>query len=162
MEYEIRAAKKSDLPRIQEIYASARRFMEERGNPDQWGKTRPSTEQSYQDIENNNLYVLADGDVIYGVFALIFGDDPTYRVIWDGQWSSSERYGTIHRIAGVGSRGILQSAVNFAEQYVRYIRIDTHERNIPMRKAVVAAGFQKCGRIFTEDGTERIAYDRLK
>ena len=33
----IRNAEINDLPRIMEIFAHARRFMAEHGNPDQWG-----------------------------------------------------------------------------------------------------------------------------
>ena len=37
---EIRHSVPRDLPRMLEIYQSARRFMAERGNPSQWGPTR--------------------------------------------------------------------------------------------------------------------------
>ena len=45
MEYQIRKAQREDLPRIEEIYAYARKFMAETGNPNQWGNTTPLTSQ---------------------------------------------------------------------------------------------------------------------
>ena len=38
---EIRKTKAEELDKIMEIYAYARRFMEEHGNPNQWKKTNP-------------------------------------------------------------------------------------------------------------------------
>ena len=56
----------SDLPRIMEIYACARRFMAENGNPRQWGPTNwPPESLIRSDIEAGNLYVCVkdEGDV---------------------------------------------------------------------------------------------------
>lgn len=39
MDYTVRNAVYSDLPRIDEIYACAREFMAKTGNPNQWGPT---------------------------------------------------------------------------------------------------------------------------
>ena len=36
MNYTVRNAVSEDLPRIEEIYAYARSFMEKTGNPNQW------------------------------------------------------------------------------------------------------------------------------
>lgn len=40
----IRKTQLSDLPRLQEIFAIARRFMAETGNPTQWEEDYPSEE----------------------------------------------------------------------------------------------------------------------
>ena len=48
--YQVRIAKPEDLPRIEEIYAYARQFMENTGNPTQWGKTEPKVSQLKIDI----------------------------------------------------------------------------------------------------------------
>ena len=56
----------SDLPRIMEIYACARRFMAENGNTRQWGPTNwPPESLIRSDIESGNLYVCVrdEGDV---------------------------------------------------------------------------------------------------
>lgn len=159
--YSIRLAQVSDLPRIEAIYAYARLFMEETGNPHQWGKTNPPTVQLIQDIADRRLYVITDHDGIHGVFYFYVGEDPTYCEIYDGAWHHNGVYGTIHRIAGDGSGGILKTAVAYCKQFVSCLRIDTHHDNTVMQKAVAKCGFNRCGIIYIADGTARIAYDLL-
>lgn len=159
MEYIVRKAKRCDLNRIQEIYADARVFMANTGNPNQWKKNHPPLSQLEEDIQKGNLYVLSCGNQIHGVFYFYIGEDPAYSKIEGGTWRSDTDYGTIHRIAGDGSGGILQAAVMFGKQQIRHLRIDTHEDNIVMQKAVQKQGFQRRGIIYITDGSPRIAYD---
>jgi hypothetical protein len=157
----IRHSAEWDFNRIMEIYCLARRFMAEHGNPNQWGKNNPPTDQLLQDIQLGDLYVISDDSEIHGVFYFYIGEDPTYTQI-DGSWRSNKLYGTIHRIAGDGSGGILKSAVEFAGAKIDHIRIDTHEDNRIMQSAVEKQGFYRCGIIRIADGSPRIAYDRLE
>lgn len=161
MDYIVRKAKWEDLARIEEIYAYAREFMANTGNPNQWGKTTPPTAQLEEDIEEGDLNVVADGDTIHGVFYFFIGEDPTYAKIYDGAWHSATPYGTIHRIAGDGSGGILAAAVAFGKECIDHLRIDTHEDNKVMQRAVAKQGFQRCGIIYIADGSPRIAYDLI-
>ncbi len=161
MEYTVRQAEKNDLPRIGEIYAYARNFMAENGNPSQWGNQYPPRDQLAEDIEAGDLYVISQGRDIHGVFYFRLGEDPTYKIIWDGAWGSDATYGTIHRIAGDGSGGILGTAVAFAKEKCSYLRIDTHEDNLVMQRALQKQGFQRRGMIRIADGSPRIAYDLL-
>ena len=161
MEYQIRKASREDLPRVEEIYAYARKFMEETGNPHQWGKTTPETTQLIDDIAKGDLYVLTDNGIIHGVFYFYIGTDPTYGVIEDGNWRSDTPYGTIHRIAGDGSGGVLAAAVAFGKTKINHIRIDTHHDNKIMQRAIAKQGFSRSGIIYLEDGSPRIAYDLL-
>ena len=161
MDYQVRKASKEDLERVQEIYAYARTFMRENGNPNQWGNHHPPVKQLEEDIENGNLYVVCRAGCIHGVFYFFIGEDPTYGRIDGGSWRSSCAYGTIHRIAGDGSGGILKTAAEFAKQRISHIRIDTHEDNHVMQKALTKQGFQKRGIIHIADGSPRIAYDLL-
>lgn len=160
MEYQVRQAVPEDLRRIEEIYCYARRFMAENGNPNQWGTTNPPTEQLIRDIGRGELYVAADETGIHGVFYFYIGEDPSYGRI-DGAWHSNARYGTIHRIAGDGSGGILKTAVAFGKARINHLRIDTHADNKIMQQAVTKQGFQQCGVIYIADGSPRIAYDLL-
>ena len=159
--YTVRKAMPEDLPRIEEIYAYARSFMEQTGNPNQWGKTNPPSRQLVQDIGDGRLQVITREDGIHGVFYFYVGEDPTYAVIYDGQWRSQGSYGTIHRIAGDGSGGILKTAVQWCAQYTQCLRIDTHQDNVVMQRAIGKCGFHRCGIIYIADGTPRIAYDRI-
>jgi len=161
MAYFVRQAVLSDLERIEAIYQYARQYMADHGNPNQWGKTNPPTEQLLQDIRLGDLYVITDQQEIRGVFYFFIGEDPTYGQI-DGAWRADTPYGTIHRIAGDGSGGVLKTAVEFARQRIDHLRIDTHEDNKIMQAAVAKQGFQRCGIIRIADGSPRIAYDRLE
>lgn len=161
MNYSIRNAFPEDLPRIEEIYAYARQFMHNCGNPDQWGTQYPPQDQLVSDIEKSLLYVITEGNNIHGVFYFYIGEDPTYAKIFGGSWRSDTLYGTIHRIAGDGSGGILKHAVDFAQSRISHLRIDTHRDNLVMQKALAKQGFLPRGIIYIEDGSERIAYDKL-
>ena len=162
MGYEIRNAWREDLPRIEEIYAYARRFMAEHGNPNQWGKTNPPVAQLKRDIENRLLFVITDEENIHGVFYFYIGEDPTYEYIEGGAWASDTTYGTVHRIAGDGSGGILKGAVEFCGNKIDHLRIDTHQDNGVMQRAVEKLGFTRRGIIYIADGSPRIAYDRIE
>ena len=160
MEYQIRRATPKDLPRILEIYSFARSFMEKTGNPNQWGKTNPPESQLVADIRNGDLYV-AESDQIHGVFFFAMGEDPTYREIFEGAWGSAMPYGTIHRIAGDGSGGIVKAAVQFAKETTDHIRIDTHKDNWVMQHVLEKLGFIRRGIIYIADGSPRIAYEMI-
>jgi len=161
MVYQIRKATNQDLPRIEEIYAYARKFMAETGNPNQWGNTTPLTSQLVEDIRRGDLNVMVHDGVIHGVFYFYIGIDPTYGEIEDGQWRSDAPYGTIHRIAGDGSGGILAAAVAYGKERINHLRIDTHHDNKIMQHAVAKHGFRRSGIIHLANGSPRIAYDLL-
>lgn len=162
MEYSVRNAKRKDISRVMEIYANARAFMAEHGNRKQWGTSYPPVEMITQDVELGKLYVLEKEDGIHGVFYFCMEDDPTYEKIYGGAWSRDSVYGVIHRVAGDGSGRILRTAVEFAEKQSVYLRMDTHEDNVVMQRALEKLGFCKCGMIVIEDGTPRLAYDRCE
>ena len=162
MEYAVLPAVISDLERIEELYACARVFMAKNGNPNQWGDRYPPTDQLRQDIAEGKLFVITDGETIHGVFFFWIGEDSTYEKIDGGTWRSDSLYGTIHRIAGDGSGGILKTAVKFGRKQIDHLRIDTHEDNHVMQGAVTKLGFNRRGIIYLEDGSPRIAYDYLE
>lgn len=161
MSYQLRNAKQEDLLRIQEIYAYARDFMKKTGNPNQWRNNHPPLETLKKDIERRLLFVLENETGIHGVFYFYIGEDPTYHFIENGTWRSDAPYGTIHRIAGDGSGGILKAAVSYARLQLPHIRIDTHHDNVVMQNALKKLGFSKRGIIYLENGDPRIAYDFL-
>lgn len=157
--YRVRPARAEDLPAVLELYRKARVFMASRGNPHQWGKDKPLRSQTENDLVVGHLYVICDEETVHGVFALIPGEDPTYRVIEGGSWRSQTPYCTIHRVAGDGSGGIFAAAAAYGLQVCSHLRVDTHEDNLPMQKAILSAGFRQRGTIFLADGSPRIAYD---
>ena len=158
-ETKIRPADETDLERILEIYAYAREFMAQNGNPTQWHSGYPRRELLKEDIRLGRLYAVMRQNEICGAFVFFIGDDPTYEYI-DGSWRSDSAYGVIHRIAGIGG-GIFCAALEFCLSRISHLRIDTHADNKPMQHVVEKAGFSRRGIIFVDDGTPRIAYDLI-
>lgn len=158
----IRTATIEDLCAIEAIYAHARRFMAESGNPTQWGTTHPPRAMLQQDIALGQLYLAEEDSQPCGVFAFIMGDDPTYASIEQGHWLSDEPYGVIHRIASNGKvHGLLRHAVDFCLAKTAHLRIDTHADNAIMQRQILKCGFTRCGIIRVRDGSPRIAFERV-
>ena len=158
----IRQAMENDLDAILSIYEKARRYMRESGNPTQWGFSYPPKELIISDIENGDLFVgTDDSDIPHFVFGFFEGPDPTYNIIEDGAWPNDAPYRAIHRIASDGTiKGAVSHAVSFASQFTDELRIDTHEDNKTMQHVLEKLGFIRCGRIYTLEGSPRIAYQR--
>ena len=157
----IQKAIPSQLSQIMAVYDAARSFMAQTGNPDQWGTAYPSEEMIRQDIQNEKCYVNLDGEKIRAVFYFAVEADPTYGYI-EGQWLNDEPYGVIHRIAvGENGKGVAAECFAFASERCENIRIDTHEKNIPMQRCLAKNGFTRCGIIYLENGDPRIAYQKV-
>ena len=162
MTYTIRRAVPSDWEQIPPLYAQARRFMHENGNPDQWGESFPPEELLRQDIAKGQLYVVEEGCQIHGAFAFIIGRDPSYARIEDGAWLSEAEYGTLHRVAGDGkAHGLFDAMVAYCERQIPHLRVDTHADNRVMRHLIQKNGFAYCGIIHVEDQTPRLAFEKI-
>lgn len=158
----IRPAQAGDLAAIRQVYAAARRFMVENGNPSQWGDGFPPQELLETDLREGRLYVMMQGERVCAAFVLALGEDPTYREIEQGEWLSDSRYGTIHRLASDGScQGVFERCVAFCREQWPHLRVDTHQDNRVMRHLIERAGFRRCGIIHVADGSPRIAYELL-
>ena len=161
----IRSATELDLPRIMEIYARARTFMAEHGNPNQWGPTNwPPEPLVRNDIAQGKSFVCElDGNVV-GVFFYDFGKDiePTYTHIEDGTWLDESPYGVVHRIASDNSaKGIGSACLDWAFRQCGHLRIDTHGDNIVMQHLLEKLGFEHRGTIFVEeDDHPRLAFEK--
>lgn len=90
----VRPTKPDELGRILEIYAAARRYMAENGNPAQWGSSYPRRELLEEDLRRGQLYVVTEGDKIHGAFVLALGEEPTYAEMENGAWEHDGPYGT--------------------------------------------------------------------
>ena len=82
---EIRKSTTEDLQEIMEIYGIARTFMKNTGNPTQWRNGYPSESLVRSDIESGISYVAVENGEIEAVFVFRMGEDPTYKVIEDGE-----------------------------------------------------------------------------
>ena len=157
----IQKANLRQISQIMDIYQQARTFMAQTGNPDQWGTAYPTEEMIHGDILSGKCYVNLDGDKIRAVFYFAVESDPTYSYI-EGSWLNNEPYGVIHRIAvGESGKGVAAECFAFAETHCTNLRIDTHEKNLPMQRCLAKHGFIRCGTIYLEDGDPRIAYQKV-
>ncbi|MBR1705145.1 MAG: N-acetyltransferase [Clostridia bacterium] len=156
----IRKTTLSDLPSVLDIYDAARLRMLEMGNP-QWEFSHPTETMVRGDIERGNGYVLEESGKVVGAFAFIVGEDPTYEYIENGAWLNNDTYGTLHRVAGNGeAHGVMAATLAFCESQIANVRVDTHEKNLPMQHILDSAGYTRCGRIYVKDGSPRIAYQK--
>lgn len=158
----IRHGHMEDLDDIMRVYATARTFMAENGNPNQWGTSFPPADLIIDYIQKDQLYVVEEGGAIHGAFAFFIGPDPLYAVITEGEWASDDPYGAIHRVASDGQiKGMVSEMFNFCENHISHLRIDTHEDNSVMRYLIKKHNFKRRGMVKAVDGTPRIAYERL-
>lgn len=155
----IRKAKQEDISEMLKVFAVARRFMAETGNKNQWAEDYPSVEMLTNDINSGDCYVCMQKGEIVATFVLRGGEDPTYEVIYGGEWKNNNPYATIHRIASNQKvKGIFKIAMEFALKTYETIRIDTHRDNSVMQKIIEREGFEYCGIIHCWNGDERLAY----
>ena len=158
----IRNARMKDMDALLALYAGARRFMAEHGNPNQWWGGYPTRAMLEDDLAQKQLYVCEEEGRIFAAFVLAMGEDPTYAVI-EGAWKNDLPYGTLHRIASSGERrGMTDEIVRWAFGQTGNLRGDTHELNQAMQMAFERNGFERCGIIHVDDGTPRIAYHKTK
>lgn len=158
----IRQARMDEFDTIMSIYSAAQDFMAQNGNASQWGKTHPDPKLIKNDIENGELYVCTENDIIACVFFFRFATDPTYNVIYEGNWQNDEPYGVVHRIASSRMvKGAAKFCLNWAFEKCGSLRIDTHKNNIPMQNLLTGLNFKYCGIIYLESGDERLAYHKI-
>ena len=160
---EIRQTKPEELDNVMAIYAHARQFMAEHGNAAQWGATKPGREEIAADIEQGHSYVCVEQEEIAAVFYYKAGVDPIYVKIYEGAWVNDAPYGVVHRIASAGKvKGAGSFCLNWAFGQCGNLKIDTHRDNTVMQNVLKKNGFVKCGIIYLEDGSERLAYQKVE
>lgn len=161
---EIRRAAMEDLETIMDLYDQGRRYMRRSGNHNQWINGYPGRELVTEDIRLGRSWLITEEDRAEAVFYFHAGRDiePTYRVI-DGAWLDDGPYGVLHRVASAGRvRGVMELCTAWGLERCPSLRVDTHRDNRPMQSALERCGYRYCGVIVIGDGTERLAYQRLK
>ncbi|MCD8041901.1 MAG: GNAT family N-acetyltransferase [Tannerellaceae bacterium] len=159
---EIKKAQPEDLEQIMQIYAFARQFMKETGNGNQWIGGYPSIELVRDNMQKEGLYVCLSGEAIVGVFYFKIEEDPTYNRIDEGAWLNDKPYGVVHRLAGNGKqRGIAGFCLAWCFEQCKNIRIDTHRDNWVMQNILKKNGYRYCGIIYTHNGSERLAFQKV-
>lgn len=161
---EVRKTRVSDLEMIDNIFDIAKENLRNL-NIDQWqGKDGyPNKEVVLNDINNDEAYVIVDGDKVIATAMISIKPDPTYGVI-NGSWLNSNSYVTIHRVAidmKYRGRGIANMFIDYIkDNYSDFhdLKADTHHDNLAMRSFLTKNGFKYCGIIKLYNGDERLAY----
>ena len=157
-----------DINNVMKIINEAKEYFR-KNRIDQWQNGYPNSDTIYDDIKNNSSYVLESGNKILATAMVSLEEDKTYKNIYNGDWLNSGDYAVIHRIAvsekakgnGIAS-DIIKEVENLCkENRVNSIKIDTHKDNISMQKLLEKNDFKYCGIIYLEDGSERIAFEKL-
>lgn len=163
----IRLATKDDMPQMMPLFEAASRGLREMG-VNQWQNGYPQPELIANDIANGVSYLLEDEGEIIGTAVISFAGEPTYNYI-EGKWlTDEEKFVVIHRqTIRPDRRGQRLSDLFFGyaeqlcrERGVQSMRIDTHEGNLPMQRAVERYGFVRCGVIYLDNGDPRLAYEK--
>ena len=165
---EFRKAVEADANRIIDIIKQAQDYFKEQGI-NQWQNNYPNIETVKNDIKNKNGYVLVNDHIVVGTVAVIFDGEKSYESIYDGNWISNQKYAVFHRIAidtnnkGLGlSSFILKNIEEMClNMGVHSIKVDTHRDNISMQKMLQKNGFHYCGKIYLDDNSERIAFEKI-
>lgn len=159
----IELATKAHLDEILSVYASARAYMREHGNMEQWVGGYPSRELLETDIDKGQLYLCTEEGEICGVFCYFEGEDSTYKEIFEGSWLNDRPYGVIHRIAVARHcRGVASFCFSHCFALCQNLKIDTHADNLPMQRALEKNGFARCGIIYLENGAPRLAFQKCE
>jgi predicted GNAT family N-acyltransferase len=165
---EFRKTVKTDINDVMNIIRQAQVYFKELGI-NQWQNDYPNVEIINNDIDNENSYVLLKDNNIVATAAVSFEGEKTYDSIYEGQWISNKEYAVIHRIAvnnnykglGISSKIIRNVEQLCLKKSVYSIKVDTHEENLSMQKMLKKNQFQYCGVIYLEDGSKRIAFEKI-
>lgn len=157
----IRLAQTVEIDAIMDIFRAARTYMRSEGNTSQWGDEYPPRELILQEIDAARFYSIEHRGEVVGVFSFVVGIEPTYAVIYDGEWRYDIPYGVIHRLASSGVvSGVADACFAWCKQQHPYLRVDTHRDNKTMHRILQCQGFERSGIItLSRNGDTRIAYE---
>lgn len=146
----VRLARRSELDAIWALVQRAVARMHERGN-NQWGDQYPECADFASDIEQGELWCVADeSDTVLGVAAMICRHEPDYAHV---PFRKPEPALSMHRVAvdpvqegrGVGSALFAQFERLGRARGVETLRIDTYSLNDRMQFLIKKHGFDYVG-----------------
>lgn len=164
----LRKSKKNDIPAIIKMIGQAQEYLKI-NNIDQWQNGYPNRDIIEKDIINNESYILEANGKIVASAAISFRKEPSYNKIYDGKWLSKQAYAVIHRVVvdsaykgkGISSEILKDVEDQCLQRDVHSIKVDTHPDNLSMQKLLKKNDYIYCGKIFLEDGSLRVAYEKL-
>lgn len=163
-----RRAVETEINNIMNIIKQAQAYFKEKGI-NQWQDGYPNIKTINKDVTNKNSYVLLKDNHIIATVAVSFDGEKTYDHIYEGEWISDNEYAVIHRIAidnNYKGLGLSSQIFKDIEQLclnkgIHSIKVDTQEENISMQKLLDKNKFKYCGVIYLEDGSKRIAFEKI-
>ena len=151
----LRLATKSDLPRLEKMFAKIVENLEKNNINIYWSEFYPF-EEFENDIENKNLYLIVDGDKIVsalGVFDNLSGQDcfewkdKSAKAVYLARLGVNVEY----LRQGIGAL-MLEKAKEIArEKGVQYIRLLVVDINTPAIKLYEKCGYNKVKGIFRDN-----------
>lgn len=164
----IRKTTYEDIPSVLHIIEEAKEYFRNNGI-NQWQGPYPLIEDIQEDIDQGFSYVYEEEGKVIGTCCIKLEEDPDYKVMVEGNWLNDEIYGVIHRIAILPERkgqGIAQQFFQYAQDYALdngfyNLRIDTHNDNKSMKKAISKFGFIYTGIVRMQDQSLRNAYQKV-
>lgn len=155
LSFEIRPTIESDIPRILEIFVSAKTFMRSQGITVQWTGDYPGEEAVRKDMEKGWSMVMEHCGEVVGTFCMMTESEPTYHNLY-----CEEEYVTLHRVASNGCvSGIVDAAIDYAATSGKAVRIDTHCENKAMLRCIKRLKMRPIGEVTIADGTPRLVFE---
>jgi len=163
----IRLATLQDIPPLMEgiNFAKKQLFYHQSG---QWQNGEPSENTITMDIQIGQYFVVEFHQQIVGGMALLFYE-PAYDQLLEGAWLNAFPYGVIHRFfihPSFQRKGLANLLLNHAqricfERGIFNLRVDTHQKNMPMRALLEKCGFMNVGKAFLPGAGERVVYHKV-
>lgn len=162
----LRKITRADFPEVLTLLTEGKKHLKEKNIP-QWQDGYPNEETILNDFNQKQGYVWMKAGKILGYGVLLLEEEKSYEEI-TGKWLTEKKaYGTIHRFTvKQGSRAsdeFLQALEALGKSLGKEsIRIDTHEKNTPMKKLLQRNNYFLCGKIRLWDTKEeRIALEKI-
>ena len=165
-------AAEQHLSALCEITEDAKAQLKRMG-VDQWQKGYPTEATWVSDIEQGISWVAVEKGEVLGAFMFQTAPEVSYEKI-DGVWlTEGTPYASLHRVCVAESskgKGVVGEMFRYAFELAKQagcpsVRIDTHEENLPMQRALEKAGFAPCGKIYLiggrEAGDPRQAFEKI-
>ena len=166
--YKLKVATSHDIDWIIQAIDLCRPILA-RHQSGQWQGKEPSKHTIENDIKNKQFYLLIGDRECLGGTALLHKDE-AYDYLLSGSWLNQEPYIVMHRffihplyqgkkLGKVLLRLIEEHVWN---QGILNIRLDTHERNLPMRALLKSMSYQQVGRVNLPQAGERLVYHKVR
>jgi GNAT superfamily N-acetyltransferase len=164
--YSIRLGTTQDTPWIMEAIELCRPILAAHQSG-QWQGTEPSQKTIENDILHRQFYLLTFNDRLIGGAALLPRDN-AYDHLLSGAWLNQDPYIVIHRFfihPTFHGQKLSKVFLTLIEEWVwrkgiNNIRLDTHERNIPMKGLLRSMSYLQVGRVNLPQAGERMVYHK--